>query len=66
MSMIENTRGQKAQRGFFARLMENAARYRVYRTTLDELSSLSERELNDLGISRGEVRGIAYKAAFGG
>ena len=66
MSMIDTTRGLKANTGFFARMIENIARYRVYRTTIDELSSLSERELRDLGISRADVRGIAYKAAFGG
>jgi len=65
MSMIDTTRGLKAN-GFFGRLIENMTRYRVYRTTVSELSSLTERELNDLGISRAEVRGIAYKAAFDG
>lgn len=65
MSTTATTRGLKAN-GFFGRMIENAARYRVYRTTLGELSQLSERELNDLGIARAEVRGVAYRAAFGG
>lgn len=65
MTTMDTTRGLKAN-GFFGRMIENIARYRVYRTTLDELSMLSERELNDLGIARGEIRGVAYRAAFGG
>ncbi|MEM8803320.1 MAG: DUF1127 domain-containing protein [Pseudomonadota bacterium] len=65
MSTLDTQVGHKAN-GFFGRIIENIARYRVYRTTLDELTNLSERELRDLGISRSEVRGIAYRAAFGG
>ena len=65
MNTFDTHIGLKAN-GFFGRLIGNIARYRVYRTTLNELSNLSERELRDLGIARSEVRGIAYKAAFGG
>jgi len=39
-------------------------RRRVYRHTLDELRSLSPRELGDLGISRNNIEDIAYEAAF--
>ncbi|MBC6408619.1 MAG: DUF1127 domain-containing protein [Rhodobacteraceae bacterium] len=34
-----------------------------YRTTLRELNTLSERELNDLGIARADIEGIAREAA---
>jgi len=37
--------------------------WRRYRTTVNELSRLSAHELNDLGISRGEIATIARKAA---
>lgn len=40
------------------------ARYRVYRDTLAELQSLSERELADLGLSRSMLRRVAYHAAY--
>lgn len=40
-------------------------RYRTYRTTLNELQSLSERELTDLGLSRYDVRTVARNAAYG-
>ena len=38
------------------------AKRRVYRKTLDELSALSNRDLADLGIARGELRRIAWEA----
>lgn len=33
-----------------------------YRRTVDELSSLSNRELSDLGINRNEIRFVARRA----
>lgn len=44
---------------------EEMVRRRVYRTTLNELGSLSNRELADLGMNRTELRRIAYEAAYG-
>lgn len=41
------------------------AAWRVYRDTIRELSVLSNRDLNDLGIGRGEIRSIALDAAYG-
>ncbi len=40
-------------------------RRRVYRTTLSELTNLSNRELADLGMHRSELRRIAHEAAYG-
>lgn len=40
------------------------AQYRVFKTTLAELNSLSSRELNDLGLSRSSLRSVAYEAAY--
>ncbi|MGR3496652.1 DUF1127 domain-containing protein [Citreimonas sp.] len=39
------------------------ARRAVYRRTLNELYSLSDRDLADLGIHRSQVRSIAWQAA---
>ncbi|MEP4337358.1 MAG: DUF1127 domain-containing protein [Roseobacter sp.] len=36
---------------------------RVYRSAFSELSSLSNRELNDLGMGRSQIRGIALETA---
>lgn len=46
-------------------LAEKAAKRKVYRTTLKELSDLSDRDLTDLGLSRSMIKGIALEAAYG-
>lgn len=46
-------------------LVERAARYRVFRETQAELESLSNYELNDLGLSRSGIKSIALEAAYG-
>jgi uncharacterized protein YjiS (DUF1127 family) len=42
----------------------NAARRKVYRDTLRELSALSHRELCDLGLNHSEIKRVAYQAAY--
>lgn len=37
--------------------------HRTYRQTVSELRALSQRELDDLGISRSSIRAIAKQAA---
>lgn len=49
---------------FFADLRAKAARRKVYRETLRELSALSPRELNDLGLDGSMLKRIAYQAAY--
>lgn len=60
----------RAQGGLLSRfsdlrttLAEKMARRAVYRRTLNELYSLSDRDLADLGIHRSQVRSIAWQAA---
>lgn len=44
----------------------NAVRLRaIYNTTLKELSSLSTKELYDLGIHHSDIRSIAHEATYG-
>ena len=43
-------------------LIRNYRNWRRYRDTVNELSRLSNRELNDLGISRGENPFVARKS----
>lgn len=50
--------------GVIAEYKERAQRARVFRTTRDELNALTGRELADLGISRSEIKRIAYEAAY--
>ena len=42
-----------------ARRIERSHRYRK---TVRELSQLTDRELNDLGIARGEIENVAHRA----
>lgn len=39
--------------------------WRLYRRTLGELQALSQRELDDLGISRASLRETAWNATYG-
>ena len=45
-------------------LIRNYRNWRRYRETVSELSRLSNRELADLGITRGDIRRVARKAAI--
>ena len=51
--------------GLLARISKSFADYRMFRQTLDELASLNDRELADLGISRLSVRDIAHESVYG-
>ncbi|MGB7270758.1 MAG: DUF1127 domain-containing protein [Albidovulum sp.] len=51
--------------GFFTGLNESRQRYSIYRQTLRELSALSDRELNDLGLHNSMLEDVAMKAAYG-
>ena len=48
----------------FAKLGAEVRRRRIERTTRLELSRLSNRELVDLGISRSDIKLIAYQASL--
>lgn len=43
-------------------LIRNYRNWRRYRETVNELSRLSTRELNDLGIARGDIAFVARKS----
>jgi len=45
-------------------LIDNFRNWRRYRETVNELSRLSNRELNDLGISRSDIPYVARKSSF--
>jgi uncharacterized protein YjiS (DUF1127 family) len=45
------------------KLFDRFRRWRRYRDTVRELQGLSPRELNDLGINRGEISRLAREAA---
>mgnify|MGYP000550226682 CR=1 FL=1 len=41
------------------------SRHQVYKNTYRELASMSNRELNDIGIGCEDIKSIAYEAAYG-
>ncbi|SFA70618.1 protein of unknown function [Poseidonocella pacifica] len=45
-------------------LAERWTKYQLYRKTRNELSNLSNRDLDDLGISRSMIHAIAMEAAY--
>lgn len=49
----------------FTNLRKANADHRLFVRTMRELNSLSNRELADLGMSRGGLRSVAYEAVYG-
>ncbi len=49
----------------FTGLSEAYAAWRIYRRTINELQSLSVRELDDLGLNRSMLKAAALEAAYG-
>ncbi len=52
-------------REFFNNYKAASARRALYRQTVSELSALSNHDLSDIGISRGQIEDIARQHAFG-
>jgi uncharacterized protein YjiS (DUF1127 family) len=50
---------------FVEKVRDQRRRNRVYRQTLNELKSLSNRDLADLGIARSMIGAVAMEAAYG-
>lgn len=66
MALVQDIRITEAPRGgLLAGLRDALARRKVYRDTLRELKSLSNRELADLGIHRAMITRVATEAAYG-
>ncbi|MEM0934487.1 MAG: DUF1127 domain-containing protein [Pseudomonadota bacterium] len=59
-----SVRAPLASKGsFFANAFAAVQRYRLMRRTYNELSALSNRELDDLGLGRGDLMDVARKSA---
>lgn len=69
MAYISSQRANGSVADLLAKVVANVKealeRRAVYNRTLRELRSLSDRELNDLGMSRAALRSIAVEAAYG-
>lgn len=65
MTRISAARRPAADKpSLIADLKARYSRYRMYRTTLSELSALSNHELSDLGMHRSQVRAVAWSVAY--
>lgn len=51
--------------GFKSSLVKRYTDYRLYQRSVNELSQLSTRELNDLGLTRGSIRSVARETVNG-
>ena len=47
---------------YFKSLKVRYQKYKVYTSTVKELSSLTDKELKDIGVSRGMIHSIAMEA----
>lgn len=52
-------------RNMMDRFVARRARNKIFRETLAELRSLSDRDLSDLGLARANIRSVAWEAANG-
>lgn len=60
-----SSRGADALARFVAETRERRARRAKYRRTLAELEGTSNRDLADLGIARGDIPALAWRAVYG-
>lgn len=69
MAYVNTSRAALARPSLFGDVVEalrNAiARRKLYTRTLEELRSLSDRDLSDLGLSRAMITEVAREAAYG-
>lgn len=51
-------------RGWMTRTINYLTALSRYRATVNALSQLSNRELADIGLTRGDIRHVAWRASF--
>jgi uncharacterized protein YjiS (DUF1127 family) len=64
-SDILSARTAGTQQGVLARTLGYFQQWREFSKTRNELAALSDRNLADLGISRGEITAIARRSVYG-
>jgi uncharacterized protein YjiS (DUF1127 family) len=65
MTYEHSTVGFGGMGGWVARARKRLSDYRRYRQTVEELQSLTDRELADLDIARFAIRDTAYDSVYG-
>lgn len=66
LNITPNALTNTAAPGVVSALIAKWKAYRIYRTSLNELSDLSNSELADLGLSRSMIKRVALEAAYDG
>ncbi|SOH92897.1 protein of unknown function [Monaibacterium marinum] len=51
--------------GWMQNITQSFARWRAYRVSVEQLSLRSEHELEDLGMTRADIRDVARRATYG-
>jgi uncharacterized protein YjiS (DUF1127 family) len=71
MAYVHQNHRAQADHSFWQRaadlrseLLARVAKYRAYRATLNELGSLNDRDLADLGLHRAMIADVAREAAY--
>ena len=60
ITMTADKIGLTGLANWFKKLATQYKRYRLAQITIKELSRLSDRELNDMGLARGDIYSVAY------
>lgn len=59
-----NTTNWPDIKGWFKNYIRKSAQQRAYRSTVAELSVLSDKELRDIGLTRGDIHSIAMETHY--
>lgn len=62
MSETHAARGDSALGGYVPTLVARWRAWRSYRATVAALSALTDAELDDIGVTRGDIRAVARRA----
>jgi uncharacterized protein YjiS (DUF1127 family) len=63
-TLVANTFDRLGLSSWWKRYQESVQRNRAYKHTLHELEKLSDAELKDIGLSRGDIRSIAMETHY--
>ena len=63
-ALVANTTNWLGLAGWWKNYKAHLAQHRAYRETVAELSKLTDKELRDIGLSRGDIHSIAMETHY--